>query len=679
MNFIILTIDALSKWYIDNFKKNDGFFEYLEKHTYNFKNMYAMGPFTEAAVRGYWAGIEPLDGHSYLSESYFEHKTFQNVFSKTHYMYYGELVPYYNYNLKSDNLIKRESCEERAFEHVWKDRLNYYCDLYVKGLLNNDELWKIEWILDQFFEKYEKASAVKKEQVKYEEDKAQYMLDILLNQERSEFYKNLWNQLVENCKFPNITCLKNQMKHDLLSIEAIFIKKAKNKNLEIALDSSVNTKSELENVLTGEKCRCIISNNDLLFQMRDQNERLPKLKEEIDNFLSWYDSIGKKLNSPYFAYIHNYDFHYPENFMNARYENFDEYQNEIKILCEKINNVTARNMSVSKQLCLDLIEKNLEYFWNELRLRGIFNNTCVVITADHGISNFMYPVKKSNARWNFTRINFNVPMYIKAPMLKERQDDRLLCANTVPRLLDELEGQEDPISSLLSEVENKEYIFTSWINGIPDFERNKIKLGIRSKEYSITCEGFFTQFFSSLNINGIYNLKEDPDEVLNMPYETLIHDNAFQSLYKKMGDEWYKLVCKIISDKNSGYNFLHKYAYYVQDNLFYNLNKNTSKMTLTDFEHLVSGKKIILWGTGNQGRIFLEKFPDTCELYKVWDENKTRQRKFYGHTIYSPSVQDVCENIIVIICDNNEIEKVHLLFQMGVQNFYLFSRVLTEQ
>ena len=93
MNFIILTIDALSKWYIDNFKKNDGFFEYLEKHTYNFKNMYAMGPFTEAAVRGYWAGIEPLDGHSYLSESYFEHETFQNVFSKTHYMYYGELVP----------------------------------------------------------------------------------------------------------------------------------------------------------------------------------------------------------------------------------------------------------------------------------------------------------------------------------------------------------------------------------------------------------------------------------------------------------------------------------------------------------------------------------------------------------------------------------------------------------
>ena len=74
-NFLIVTIDALSKWYIDQVKMSNDFWTYLEKETLNFSDMYATGPFTEAAVRGFWSGTEPLFGSSYLSETNFSNET----------------------------------------------------------------------------------------------------------------------------------------------------------------------------------------------------------------------------------------------------------------------------------------------------------------------------------------------------------------------------------------------------------------------------------------------------------------------------------------------------------------------------------------------------------------------------------------------------------------------------
>ena len=210
LNFLIITIDALSKWYIDQYKKENSFFTYLEENTYSFQNMYSTGPFTEAAIRGYWCGNDSLDGYSYLSESHFEQDTFLDFFSKSHYMYYGELIPYFNYKIKCDSRNKREKCEERAFEHLWSARLSYYCDLYKNGQLSKKEFWKIEFILEQFFEKYSRAYSVALECKKYKCDKTMYILDILEHRELSDFYHGLSNQLVEICKYPNLICLKNQ-------------------------------------------------------------------------------------------------------------------------------------------------------------------------------------------------------------------------------------------------------------------------------------------------------------------------------------------------------------------------------------------------------------------------------------------------------------------------------------
>ena len=170
MNYLIVTIDALSKWYIDNIKEENSFFSYLEEVTYSFSNMYSLGPFTEAAVRGFWAGDNPLDGYSYLSESRFKSETLFEKYSKTHYMYYGKLIPYFNYKMRVDNKVDRERCEERAFEHIWSSRMKYYCNLYRNGDFFYIDMRKIKFILKEFFCKYDMSDCVAKEKECFEID-----------------------------------------------------------------------------------------------------------------------------------------------------------------------------------------------------------------------------------------------------------------------------------------------------------------------------------------------------------------------------------------------------------------------------------------------------------------------------------------------------------------------------
>lgn len=666
MNFLIVTIDALSKWYIDKIKKNNSFFSYMEKNTYCFSNMFSLGPFTEAAVRGYWSGDFPLKGYNYLSESHFENDTFFEEYSKSHYMYYGELIPYYNYKTKTDNELQREKCELRAFEHIWSARLEYYCGLFRSGNIKQNDYKKISFILDQYFQKYERAKAVASEKIKFESNKKGYINEILKEEKKCSLYRALNNNLLDSCKYRNITCIENQIKRDISADEALFIKKAKNKNIQIALANKFNKPDALESILNGEKNRCIISNNDLLAQMRDENEKLPKLKEEIDDFLSWYDTIGKELSVPFFAYIHNYDFHFPENFLNTRYEDQEEYHREVGNLIVKLDNLQNNNISVSKQLCLELIETNLKYFWDQLSKRNIFENTCVIFSADHGISNFMNPINKSNSRWNYTRTNFNVPLYIKAPNVENKIDYRMLCTNNFKQYLKDINSNKK-IIEFNSHNQQKEYIYTLWINGIPEIDRSPIKIGIRDREWSITCEGLFSQSFHSLKILGIYDLTNDYDEINSVDYHQAIKDKNFNELYKAMGLEWYRQIHDLIGDEKvhkiydnviEFQEILSEYQDYFSD------NKRTSK---SEFLERLHGKKLIIYGCNQITVDLLGNIPDECELQEIWSDSNEPLKQYYGHKVVIPHSVDNAD--IVVNCSTNELQFLQMMKDNHISNY----------
>ena len=439
-NVLIIVIDALSKWYIDQCKKDGNFFQYLQKESYCANQMYSTGPFTEAAVRGFWTADEALDGISYLSENAFNKRTIFELFAENgYYMYMGELIPYFNYDSIVHNEILREACEKRAFEHVWRARLKYYISLFNEKRFEKRDYWKLKFILDDYFEKYRKAPKVNLENEKYERNKDLYIGEILSESERSSFFQNQVNALYYNCSRRNIVNFYNQKKHIITTEELQFVDCAKRKNIEFLLQMNKKFKIEefIEKELNGTTNRCINSNNNLLCHLRDENERLPKLREELNEFILWYDSQKDKINKPFFAYIHNYDFHYPENFMNFRYDDYNRYIGEVIEKTELIRRMECRRMSVSKQLSIFNIENCLKEFWTQLKTRDIFQDTYIILTADHGISNFMYPVDKKKERWNYTKMNFQVPFYLLGSNVGIKEDNYFRSTKTIlPALIE---------------------------------------------------------------------------------------------------------------------------------------------------------------------------------------------------------------------------------------------------
>ena len=670
MNFLVITIDALSKWYIDTYKNELGFFSWLDHNSITFENMYSNGPFTEAAIRGFWAGDKPLDGYSYLSESRFENDTIFSKFAKSHYMYYGKLIPYYNYYVKADNNLDREKCEERAFDHIWRARIKHYSKLFNNSQLLDSDISKLKLILDDFFDVYDKVDIVLKEKGEYEENKDKYILSILENDEQSSFFQNLTNDLFMDCRYSRIRAIEKQQNHELLANEAIFIKKAKDRNLEIAMANKANSLEDIEGILCGERNRCIISNNDLLFEMRDENEVLPKLAEEFKDFLHWHDEYANVIDRPFFAYIHNYDFHYPENIMNNRRGNEDKYVEEVEQLLCELDNVKNNNISVSKQICLKKIEDNLATFWKELEKRQIFDNTCVIFTADHGISNFMLPVKKSNSRWNYTRTNFNVPMYIKAPNIKNEHICELISSQCFGDIIESLNNSGEIDKQIISTKDD--VIFTSWINGIPEIDRNTIKTGIRNNNWSITCEGYFFQTFSSLNIIGIYDLTNDPNEIKTIPYNQAINNKEFVLLFDEMGKKWFELIEKLVQDK------LYQLIYGNTECL-YQLRDiqedfaNDKRISLESFIDLINKKDIIIYGVNNYSSLdVLRYIPNNCNVKEYWSDNDTIN-KMYGYDCLLP--HEIAKEIVVVVCESDEIKAISMLKNKGISNYIIFSNV----
>lgn len=658
-NIIIIVIDALSKWYIDQHKNENSFFKYLEKEGYCADNMYSTGPFTEAAVRGFWTADDALRGKNYLVEDDFRKKTMYQTFRDLkYYIYLGELIPFINNNIYSDNLILREALGARGFEHIWRGRLVFYISLYKENKLKETDFWKIRYLLDKYFENFSGVFYVDNEYLKYRKDNKKYIFDILSNEEASSFFQNQDHTMYDLCKYKNIEDFKNQCTHIISKeeLEFIYLVKEKNTKFLMEMNRKFNCEDFIENELNGSRSRCVHSNENILSHMRDESEKLPKLKEELDKFIDWYDNEGFKLDVPYWAYIHNYDFHYPENFMNTRYEeNQFNYIEEIKKKIRQIESLECSKMSVSKQLTLLNIEECLAKFLNELKQRKIDKNTILIITSDHGISNFMYPIDKKNERWNYTKTNFQVPFYMCGCGINKYKDNKLHSSKEIlPTLLYICKNDVNFKHDLIGE--NKEYITVSWINGVPDYDYQKIKFGIRTNEYSITYESFLSQFYSHDNIIGLYNLLNDPDECNNLYYKN-IKDPVFKKLMKRLPDLWFDEILNIILSDEMGYGLKEKYSFLLEKTEYFRrLNRKAEYIPIDQFKDIMREKKIILVGSKKGVSEFLMTYNSSYIIQELWLD-KSEEKYFMGHNVKQNWSGN--PDIPIMVTSDNEMEIVN--------------------
>ena len=667
-NILLITVDALSKFYIDRAKNKNGFFDNLEKKSYCINNMYSMAPFTQGALKAYWSGEDTIEGYSYLSEtSCLKNSIFNQYQEKGYFLYIGRLVPFFCDRFPFDFNNDDNNPAVRGFDHLWRGRLNYFLNIFDKGQLKKTDLWKIEYILTDFFASYKYFDV---EYRKFMEDKEKYIYEILEKKEKSSLYLYADDSLYKLCKNKNLTNVSTILKKDILKEEAAFAVKSKYKNIAIFIEKNKGfvSKERLDKELVNSSNRCLQSNDDLITQLRDSYEHLPKLKDEVDEFLEWYDN--KDIKQPFFAYIHNYDFHFPENFLNSSYDNKKEYIEEIIERENELDELYDNGISVSKQLCLRNIERVLNYFWKELKKRKIFDDTYVVLTADHGISNFMNIVDYDSDRWNYTKVNFQIPFYVQG-------------ANTIAEVNNNFYSAKDIYQWLslscdfkVFERNKKDFSYAYWINGVPDLDRNFIQLGIRNNEFSITYRGFLTQLFHEKNIVGVYNLKKDRDECRNLGCIDFSDTNLKKQILR-LKDIWNNLIWNILSNKSGNYGYDLKYGDFIDNKGFFESVYERFQMEKwTEIKEKLSRRKVILYGAGVRAFELLNNSLFDLEINEMWDSTGDVKKYRYGCKVSIPHALENPSDYFIIITSRYEIEMIWKLKQLRIQEYMLSDLII---
>ena len=691
-NVIFVVIDALSKWYIDQYKSESGFFGKLEKESYCANNMFSGAPFTEGAIRGMWASESTIEGLINPVERQFANDPFQILFRKNGYYLYADEGFRLNIDKEdvADNWNKEsiDKMERRILGRIIATKLKYYCDLNETGKFNEKDYWKVEELLVDFFNNVSGIEKVGEERRKFVDNRKAYIDDIVNNMFESSFFCNLSSlDIYKLKKYPLSHGLQKVFDVPLSRVEKEFIMEAKYKNLEfLAQGELANDAGEpkfLEKVLWGDKTnRCLQTNSDLTFTMRDSYEKGIPLRRRFEKFLDWYDSYDHSAGKPFLAYIHSADFHYPASFMNKMW--YEEgYEEELKQRITEVKNMKWHKMSVSKQLSLANVERNLEYFWSEMQKRKIFDNSYVILTADHGISNFMLKNPDSTHRWNYTKTNFQVPFYFQGNDVEKRVEDNLRTAtDIVPILIEKcgIEKFDNKYVGHLDACEKGQCISTSWINGEPDLDRKKIKMGIRNQNYSVTWEGYVTQFWATGNAIGIYNLTNDPDECFSLEkqWKKSFNDEQLLSVMSELKMRWYEMVKALLLGGGSKWNFGNRYEFLENNRAYYDsLNETMEYMSWEKFSGIVAEKEVVIWGTDEEAVRLLSDSRLNFKIKAIWREESVQRSEeyFWGHEIINPNIATLTDETIIIIANRFEFESVEYLRSNGIKD-YLFSRLI---
>lgn len=692
-NVVMLVIDALSYWYIQEYQKcyKDSFFHELEKNTYCTTQMYSTGPFTEAGLQGLFASQHPLDNQNYMT--YFRHsnKTLLEVFSENGYQTYcgGHTTMFCDFqaDMMGCRTLDHYNYEGAVEYNLWRARLNYFFALYDSGRMTEREKLVFTDIVEFLFECFGgKQDEKHNEYEKFRRDRSLYIEGFLSLKREHSFYKQFMNtDVLERNSCKEMVMTDNIYHEPPNSVEAELCSQIAIKNRKRFVE--INRKfcegqpkynQIVERELAGSENRCIQSNNNLITHMRGNYETIPTIGMELDHFLKWLDE--RKDDVPYFSYIHVFDFHYQENVM----ESDGSYSDNLEKLSKELKCIPNMKMSVSKTLSILHIEEQLRLFWKKLNQRGFFENSLLIITADHGISNFMYPICASKEeRWVYNRTNFNVPFYMAGRGIPVGKNEQLLENLDIPVTLLNAVGIPIPEGYKGKNFFNgnvaHENICTEWINGCPNIARAEIKFGVRNERYSMTWTSTLNEFIDSGECVAVYDLQEDPDETTNL-MNTEIGRKIEEELLPMIRQRWYDLLYHYYMDfeekyfpKNRVYNMLKTNSQQI-----WRWMEEQSSVSRDDFCKAVAGKKIILMGASEYTKEFVSSNVVNAAIYEIWDNDiKKAGTYFMGHIVKTPyAMEDGIGECIFIITNRYEIETRIQLQELNLRNVYIGKQVL---
>jgi len=179
--------------------------------------------------------------------------------------------------------------------------------------------------------------------------------------------------------------------------------------------------------------------------------------------------------------------------------------------------------SVSHDLSLRYIDSIIEYLFDQLQSKALLEDTCIIITADHGFSFAGNPVRDSFVI-NLYLENYNIPCYIYNSGREAQVIDRICTSKDIPATICDLAfgGKATGFTghSLFDGYEYPNVMIEYCGGGCPDISRRELKIAAFDKKWFVGALATVNDEITDDKITEIYDLENDPRQMYNLSAKT---------------------------------------------------------------------------------------------------------------------------------------------------------------
>lgn len=557
-NAIFFFVDSVTWEYVGKNRAQVSptpFLDSLKSESLITTNLYSQAPYTDAATRSLFTGRNCLDDFGYFFRTNTSPITHYKAFHDLGYETYDFNYPFCIIGDEQNRYIDHRYYNSSFyFPSEWGGVYKYYSEIIKQRPLNDVEYILLEKRLRLMFEAW-----------------LRYMHEMLYNPEASQMHRkvledfdakrnlNILEHEFESFKTSPRLYIDNMLNkadsHVLFSIDpttvasyidvnflnsyilkkysSLFKKIKRNnfranawENLPSIYRTYVGIKKSLEKK---DFSNLLFLQNYVgsLFPIELMKKRWgEKTWQNNHSARTVYDTafdVLKKRNSdkPFYFYLNAEDPH--NNIAFFSYDTQDKaiIDEEMKMLEDYVDQLgTKFRGNLMYLLSIRYTDYCIERFCNSLMELGLWDNTSILVVADHGSSYTYFPLHNNRVNC-FDDECYHIPMLIRHPGLKGKTIESYQQSKDVlPTFMDVI-GL--PVSSnfkgesMLSQSVVRSFVITEYMGpGCPDILNRRIWFSARDKNYIIAYKVAISEDFEEGQLAEVYDLKIDPNGYYNI-------------------------------------------------------------------------------------------------------------------------------------------------------------------
>ena len=526
------------------------FLDSLKKESLTASKLYSQGPYTDAATKSLYTGRNCLDDFAYFSKLNSSPTNHYKVFHQNGYETYGFYYPYYMVGSEIKKYIDHSYYTSKfAFGSEWGGIFYYYAEAIKSRKLTNNEYVLLQDHFSLLFDVWISF---------YQELLSNPPSSFLIKDEIGNFDINGALRVLESEKnkftnSPNLYIndfLIQGKEHLLNTLDGIDVKALISQERLIRLfkdKEKLFKKISRNNFLCNVWCnrphlRRIIHGIKRYRISKDRNELafLKNYKRNLFSISSFKDASKKDLwqylpsarrefdggidvlrqrntNKPFYLSFHILDPHLFINFFSYDLLTRDDVvSEEFEMLSSFINDLgTNFKGNLPYLLSIRYSDYCLQRFCDSLKEMGLWDNTILLVFADHGSSFSYYPLHNTPVNC-FDDECYHIPMWMRIPGMEGREITSYHNAIDIFPTLYEylgfgcLEGVKG-YSMLNSQNRSKNYVMTEYMGpGCPDLLSRRIWFSIRDNRYLVAYKVGIYERFEDGDLCEVYDLEKDP-------------------------------------------------------------------------------------------------------------------------------------------------------------------------